>query len=188
MPLRILPWLCLFMQGQIGADMTDLVFKPADLVFTEGRELKTDSRMVAKAFGKSHRHVLKTIENLECSLEFTKLNFWLCYEISELQNGKPLKFYQLTRDGAMLLIMGFTGRKALAIKEAFINAFSAMEAQLTLVAQYTQVCQIENREKAEASDYGRGLNAWKAIKRELFCLKNGLEARIQPDLFEEADE
>ncbi len=88
----------------------------------------------------------------------------------------------------MLLVMGFTGALALEIKIAYIQAFNFMEAQLKLVAQYTHICHIENKEKADASDCGRGLNAWKTIKRELFNIKNGLVAKIQPDLFDEVDE
>ena len=59
----------------------------------------TTSRDIAKYFGKEHRNVLRTIESLECSEEFTKLNFELCYENSELQNSKPLPFYRITKDG-----------------------------------------------------------------------------------------
>jgi len=84
----------------------------------------TTSRDIAKHFGKEHYNVLRSIQCLECSEEFTKLNFEVCYENSELQNGKPLLFYRITKDGFFFLVMGFTGKEAARIKEAYINAFN----------------------------------------------------------------
>jgi len=90
----------------------------------------TTSRDIAKHFGKEHYNVLRSIQCLECSEEFTKLNFEVCYENSELQNGKPLLFYRITKDGFFFLVMGFTGKEAARIKEAYIDAFNQMEKYL----------------------------------------------------------
>jgi len=90
----------------------------------------TSSRDIAKYFDKEHKNVLQSIREVCCSEEFTRLNFQLCYENSELQNGKPLPFYRITKDGFFFLVMGFTGEKAALIKEAYIQAFNQMEAQL----------------------------------------------------------
>ncbi|MPM83829.1 hypothetical protein SDC9_130898 [bioreactor metagenome] len=38
--------------------------------------------------------------------------------------------YRMTRDGFTLLAMGFTGKKALQFKLAYIDAFNRMEAKL----------------------------------------------------------
>lgn len=38
--------------------------------------------------------------------------------------------YLLTRDGFIMVAMGYTGRKAMEFKEAYINAFNAMEQEL----------------------------------------------------------
>lgn len=97
-----------------------------DFVMLAGDKIVTDSRKVAEAFGKRHDNVLRAISKLGCSELFAKLNFEVCFENNELQNGKPLKFYRMTKDGFMLLVMGFSGKKAMAIKEAFIAAFNAM--------------------------------------------------------------
>ena len=40
------------------------------------------------------------------------------------------RMFELTRDGFVFLVMGFTGPKAARWKEAYIAAFNAMEAQL----------------------------------------------------------
>ena len=36
--------------------------------------------------------------------------------------------YYITRDGFVLLAMGYTGEKAMKFKEAYINQFNAMQA------------------------------------------------------------
>lgn len=95
----------------------------------------TTSRDIAKFFDKQHKDVMEKIRNLDCSVEFTERNFTLCYENSELQNGKPLPFYRITKDGFFFLVMGFTGEKAALLKEAYINAFNQMESMLREHAQ-----------------------------------------------------
>lgn len=90
--------------------------------------LSTD---VARFFEKLHKNVVRDIESLLSQLpDSAKLNFELCFENSELQNGKPLKRYRMTRDGFVLLAMGFTGAKALQIKLLWLDKFNEMEAKL----------------------------------------------------------
>lgn len=88
--------------------------------------LSTD---VALFFGKLHKHVIRDIENLLSNLPAERQpNFGLCYENNELQNGRPLKRYRMTRDGFTLLVMGWTGVKALQFKLVWLDAFNKMEA------------------------------------------------------------
>lgn len=101
-----------------------------EMVILRGSEVITTSFNVAKHFNKQHKDVLKAIRRIDCSKEFTKRNFTLCHEINHLQNGKPQSFYKMTKDGFMFLVMGFTGKKAAQIKEAYINAFNWMYEQL----------------------------------------------------------
>lgn len=164
-------------------NMTNLLLNPAALVFADGENLKTDSRKVAKAFGKRHDSVLRAIDNLECGSDFKLHNYVEYKEENKSRNKNSTRAYELTEKGAMLLIMRFTGRKATQIQIAFIEVFSYMREQLRLLTQYTQICQIEDQEKVSASGCGRGLNAWKGIKREIDTVKGELEAKLQPDLF-----
>ena len=116
-------------------------------VFIQDQQIKTDSLKVADAFGKQHSHVIRAIEKnlLKKSLalnsegnelsrsifglaEFSALNFELANYIDE--QGKPRPMYEMTKDGWMFLVMGFTGEKAAQIKIAFINAFNAMATLL----------------------------------------------------------
>jgi Rha family phage regulatory protein len=62
---------------------------------------------VARVFGKEHKNVIQSIENLECPKDFRLLNF----EESNYKNqqGKSQPMYELTRDGFTLLAFGFTG-------------------------------------------------------------------------------
>lgn len=89
----------------------------------------TTSLIVARAFEKEHKDVLKAISNLECSEDFNERNF-APVEYRDAK-GEMRPAYRLTRDGFAFLAMGFTGKKAAAWKEKFLEAFNAMERALT---------------------------------------------------------
>lgn len=83
---------------------------------------------IAETFGKRHSDVLRDIEHLQCSDEFTERNFALTsYKDA---SGKSNKEYFVTRDGFTLLVMGYTGEKAMKFKESYIRQFNAMERSL----------------------------------------------------------
>ena len=50
-------------------------------------------------------------------------------------SGKQNKCYLMTRDGFSLLVMGFTGQKALEWKLKYIEAFNYMEESLNRVRE-----------------------------------------------------
>lgn len=109
-----------------------------ELTVTNGQPTTT-SLAIAERFGKQHKNVLQSIENLECSNEFTELNFQpSAYKDS---TGRALPMYHITKDGFMFLAMGFTGKEAAAWKERFITAFNAMERQLLENAAAQQIPQ-----------------------------------------------
>ena len=101
------------------------------LIVVDGH-IKTTSRAIAEHFGKRHDNVLQSIDRLECSPEFRRLNFQESFCMVEVPNGafRQQRMFELTRDGFVFLVMGFTGPKAARWKEAYIAAFNAMEAQL----------------------------------------------------------
>lgn len=93
----------------------------------------TTSLEVAKFFGKRHDHVLRDIDALLSQLPENSLqpNFGETYQEQETPLGvKQVRVFILYRDGFMLLVMGYTGKKALAMKLAYIEAFNRMEAEL----------------------------------------------------------
>jgi Rha family phage regulatory protein len=99
----------------------------------------TTSNEVAQHFGKEHAKVLRSIELLIESnhatsggVEFNARNF-CAVEYTDTK-GERRPAYRLTRDGFTLLAMGFTGKKALTFKLAYIDAFNRMEAALQKTA------------------------------------------------------
>jgi Rha family phage regulatory protein len=86
----------------------------------------TTSLKVAEMFGKAHRHILRDIERL---IERGVPNFEQTSYVHP-QNGQEYRMFLMDRDGFSLLVMGFTGNKALAWKLKYIEAFNRMEAEL----------------------------------------------------------
>jgi Rha family phage regulatory protein len=83
---------------------------------------------IAETFGKEHRRVLQDIREIGCSEEFRLHNFvQSSYENSQ---GKQQPMFLVTRDGFVLLAMGYTGELAMRFKEAYIKQFNAMESAL----------------------------------------------------------
>ena len=94
----------------------------------ESGALMTTSLKVADAFGKRHDNLLRKIETLGCSTEFNALNFE-AVEYLDLK-GETRKAWNMTKDGFMFLVMGFTGTKAATIKEAYIAEVNRMADEI----------------------------------------------------------
>lgn len=104
-----------------------------EIVYTGNNgQIITNSLLVAEKFKKEHKHVMRDIKLLNCSDSFRQSNFGLSFRIREIANGGSKKepFYQITRDGFTILVMGYTGKLAMQFKEEYIAAFNRMEAQL----------------------------------------------------------
>ena len=95
----------------------------------EGRPATT-SLDIAEHFDKRHDDVIKSIRNLSsnCPENFTARNF----AVSEYTDstGRILPMFTVFFDGFILLVMGYTGKKALGMKLAYIDAFNAMREEL----------------------------------------------------------
>lgn len=108
--------------------------------------LTVSSTQVARDFEKEHCHIIRDIDNLinqmTSNFHSSKLrsenltvqnwrvkNFFIESEYVN-ERGRKYKCYELTRDGFSLLVMGFTGRKALEWKLKYIEAFNLMEEKL----------------------------------------------------------
>ena len=128
------------------------VFEPTieDMIQTESGIPTTTSLVIAQAFDKEHRNVLQSIENLECSEEFRLLNFQHTPYIHP-QNGQTYPAYRLTRDGFAFLAMGFTGKKAAAWKERFLEAFNAMEAALLRQQRQREAARLRQHQRQETN-------------------------------------
>lgn len=103
---------------------TELLKAVFPKVFHKETVSMTDTLKVAEYFGKRHDNLLQIIKNLGCSDEFRLLNFKESYYLNEQNKRQPM--YLMTQDGFTLLVMGFTGKKAMQFKEAYIKQFNEM--------------------------------------------------------------
>ncbi|MFA9204233.1 MAG: Rha family transcriptional regulator [Flavobacteriales bacterium] len=157
------------------------------MVMAERGVALTSSYAVAKAFGKEHYNVLRDIDALGCSDKFRALNFEVCLKNNNLQNGKANRFYQMTKDGFMFLIMRYSGKKADTIKEAYIEAFNWMADQLSLTGfmlakRHNEITALRDHEKRVASDSGRRLRRWQMVSKEIDAELCAIEGQLQPSL------
>lgn len=116
------------------------ILKP-HVILMEG-QIWTTSIVVAQHFGKRHDNVIQSIVQTLADLppEFAHLNFQESSYVNLQNKSQPM--YRMTRDGFSLIAMGFTGKKALAWKVAYIKTFSAMEQTLLRRASAAAVSSI----------------------------------------------
>lgn len=122
--------------------MENLKHKHKDVVIKKiDGELVVTSRQVAEDFEKEHKNVLQTINNLVAENSAVKN---MIIESTYENRGKYYPEYLLTRDGFSLLVMGFTGSRALQWKLKYIEAFNKMEQAIK-----RQVKQLSTEEMLE---------------------------------------
>ena len=109
--------------------MSKLILHP-DYQLYERKDLAfCSSLQIALAFAKEHKNVLADIRNLDCSDDFRQLNFQRTSQNVDMPNGGSRKepIFLMTKDGFIFLVMGYRGKKAATIKEAYIQRFNDME-------------------------------------------------------------
>lgn len=117
-----------------------------NLTIINNGQVVVSSRQIADNFEKEHRHVLETIRNLTAENSTVKSMF---YESSyKNERGRDYSEYLMNRDGFSLLVMGFTGQKALEWKLKYIEAFNRMERMLMEKAPSYQISDPIERAKA----------------------------------------
>ena len=91
----------------------------------------TNSLLVAKSFGKEHKHVLDSIRKLieGCAEISADPMFEETTYVNE-QNGQAYPMYLMNRDGFTLLVMDFKGKRAMQFKLEYIKAFNSMEEHI----------------------------------------------------------
>lgn len=121
------------------------------LVTLNGTKPVTTSLRIAEVFGKKHCDVLRAIESLEIPEDFRKRNFASSGYQAQNGLGKTVnyKMYLITRDGFTLLAMGFTGKRAMQFKLAYINAFNEMERRLQNPSAKDVLCHVIGTRGAE---------------------------------------
>ena len=108
--------------------MGKLVLNPEYELYERSGKPFCSSLQVAETFNKRHDHVMRDIENKILGVapkDFTAPNFGET-KIKD-SNGRMNKCYMMTRDAFSLVVMGFTGAKAMQFKVAYISRFNRME-------------------------------------------------------------
>jgi len=127
------------------------------------------SHEVADHFGKRHADLLRSIKAIfrNSPEGWAERNF--AFSEYEDSTGRKLPQADLTRDGFVVVAMGFTGKKAILWKIRYVQAFNAMEAELS--GQYepstgtilpAQQQELKELVQAKASAYPD------ALKRKVF--------------------
>ena len=125
------------------------------------------SRVVAEDFGKQHKNVLRSIQELTVSIS-SPLDFFIESSYVDTK-GETRKEYLLTRDGFSLLVMGFTGSEALQWKLKYIEAFNQMEEQLKQLAIQSPKAFVDSLKLTEYSieTYLPNFLTWKNVDEVL---------------------
>ncbi|HNX81953.1 MAG TPA: Rha family transcriptional regulator [Candidatus Omnitrophota bacterium] len=96
-------------------------------IFEKNSDAWVSSRDVARLFEKEHKHIMEAIREKiipDASIEFSRSNF----RPSKFKDprGKTQPEYLLNRKSFSMVVMGFTGKRAMKFKEAYIEAFEQM--------------------------------------------------------------
>lgn len=151
-----------------------------------GQALTTDL-LVAEAFNKRPSSVRRAIKNLTCSDSFRLHNFVQTFHID--QQGKKQPSYQITKDGFVLLVMGFTGKHATDFKIKYIEAFNQMELYLNNNwNRFNAYSYTYDRRKNNVSEDARRMAHWKRDKLLLEGVMRQIKAVLQLNLFKDNDE
>ena len=124
-----------------------------ELVYLKNDEAVCSSLQVAEKFGKRHDRVLRAIDNLlETLPKNGEVSKMFILSKRKAADGQFHRMYFMNRDGFSLLVMGFTGKKALEWKLKYIKAFNQMEK--FILERQTQAW-IDSRKGWKAYQKGR---------------------------------
>ena len=157
-----------------------------DLTYTTSLDIKS-------VFEKRHADILAQIRRLPQD-KFNERNFSLVEYKDKKGESRP--YYKISKDGFVLLAMGFTGEKAYKFKIEYINAFNRMAdeiKQLKFEAYVNKIAELDavlidktKRHRREISGYKGKLmqtnNKIMALRRDLTSAKEPkLEFEASPD-------
>lgn len=99
----------------------------------DGKQLLTDTRAVAIAFGKQHAHVMRTVKaklssKRPCIAEHARSNFGASSYVDSIGRRRPM--YRMTAKGLTALTLAFTGEDAEEVRIRFVDAFEELALRL----------------------------------------------------------
>lgn len=98
------------------------------LIKLQNDQLVVSSRQISDNFEKEHRHILRSVDSFK--IDVPNFGQMFCEDEEADSYGRPQRVYLMNRDGFSLLVMGFTGKRALEWKLKYIDAFNRMETSL----------------------------------------------------------
>lgn len=160
------------------------------LITADSGQPMTTSYAVAQTFNKRHSDVLRDIRALlkQCDDGFRERNFALLEKSTGYGNlARNTTSYTMTKNGFLLLVMGYKGDIAVQIKIAYINAFDWMLEQLGLsgfvIAKRHNAVSMERKQHAQSvSASARDMRFWQDDKKLLDAELAYLESKLQPSL------
>lgn len=96
----------------------------------ESNQPLTNSLLVAAVFEKEHKHVREAIKKLLTTAENSTVHQMFAESTYLNEQNKEQPMFIMNLDGFTLLAMGFNGKKAMAFKLKYIEAFNAMRRQI----------------------------------------------------------
>lgn len=140
-----------------------------NLVIMKDKQAVTTSLQVAENFGKRHDHILRDLDELKEGLTQKWGDLFSESTYVHPQNKQEYRMIYMNRDGFTLLAMGFTGKKALQFKMAYINAFNEMEnyieqKQLPMTPEDIMIATLETQ---------------KELKKQISTVSNDVEGLKQ---------
>jgi Rha family phage regulatory protein len=114
----------------------DLAPLPSVMLTERDGVATVNSFDLARQFEKDHDKVTRNIKELLTTPVLAgsaALTSWFFPSSYTAGNGQTQPAYELTRDGFSLLVMGWTGDRALRFKVEYIRAFNEMEVRLRRV-------------------------------------------------------
>lgn len=118
----------LISEGVVFPVSNNSVKEDNSLVTVWNNQPVVSSRDIAIRFEKRHDHVLRDIKKIQGGLPNFGEMFFETTEPDSL--GRQQRIYLMNYNGFSMLVMGFTGQKALEWKNNYINAFNRMRQKL----------------------------------------------------------
>lgn len=134
-----------------------------ELVVMKNQQAVTTSLVVAEAFEKNHKDVMRAISNkFDSAQNCAQYKKMFTPGFYQDTSGKKNKMYYMNRDGFTFIAMGFTGRKADEFKLKYIQAFNKMEEyikqQEQLPTSPTEMLRLAIASNLETADKVEALN------------------------------
>jgi Rha family phage regulatory protein len=135
---------------------------------------------VAACFDKRHDHVLRDIEDLlATSPNLGRLN-WMQPTTYRDGKGERRPAYALTFEGFSLLVMGWTGEKALEFKIAWIEAFKAQGGVIAFATEHLPAAFNDERKLLDLiRQYGEQTGNIEDLLNKVHQMVRGIDERTE---------